>query len=180
MKLIDLQEAPNIIYSYNGVDVIDTKHATERFAERVKSLNLHDFFNRTIDKLLQLEQTMRNVPNELMVFSKSYNQGVIVGYDRMIDDTRQLYIITYLPPGERKFNKGTLPVLIEHEQMYMGHSKELQAYLSGIVHSRQVKLTEKTQEYGYFPVKLANNSKHKIILCNNKFYDVSIAVAEID
>lgn len=180
MKLIDLQEAPNIIFTHNGVDVIDTTHATERFAERVPDINMSEFFIRMIDKLLQLEQTMKRVPNEMLVFSKSFNQGVVIGYDRMIDDSRQVYIITYLPPGARQAKRGTMPVLIEHAQVFGNYSTELRKYLSGIVASRNVKLTESTKEIDYFPVKLANGLKHKIILCNNQFYDVSIAVAEID
>jgi hypothetical protein len=176
--------AGEVLFSHRGTSVIDTNHSTSRFLERLPiKLDMTTFFANMIDRVLKIEQNRPNIPEEMMIYSKSMDQAVIVAYrydrfDRK-DNTKHFYIITYLPPHQKNMKPGTFPVLIEHNQTWLSVSPELVTYLSKIVNSRRVKLTESTKNIDYFPVSLVNGLDHKIILSNNQLYDLSLSVVEI-
>jgi hypothetical protein len=183
----------DVIFSHRGRAIVDTKHATERYIER---LNLpkdyfDKFFTDMINKVLQIEHTKQTksknseMPEEIFIYSPSYDQALVVSYryDRFDkrDPLKNFYIMTYLPKGETVAKIGTFKTLIEqHDNSMLNASSDMLAYLSGIVNKRNVKITEATEKFDYTPVVLANGLDHKIIVSNNKIYDLSIPHIEID
>lgn len=182
----------DVIFSHRGRAIVDTKHATERYIQR---LNLpkdyfHKFFTDMIDKVLQIEHTKQTksknseMPEEIFIYSPTYNQALVVSYrfDRFDsrDPLKNFYIMTYLPKGETVAKPGTFKTLIEqHDSSMLKASNNMLGYLSNIVNKRNVKINESTEKFDYTPVVLANGLDHKIIMSNNKIYDLTIPHIEI-
>lgn len=183
-QIVQEVASKDVIFSHNGRAVVDTDHATQRYTSRLNNLDMTKFFSDMIDRVLKIEQ-VRDIPEELMIYSKSYNQAIIVAYrydrhDRS-DANKNFYIITYFPRGNKDPKIGTFPILIEHKDGWTeNYSLELRAYLSNIAFNRRrIKLDESTKHYGYFPVSLVNGLDHKIIIAENQLWDMSLGVIEI-
>ena len=72
-QIVQEVASKDVIFSHNGRAVVDTDHATQRYTSRLNNLDMTKFFTNMIDRVLKIEQ-VRDVPEELMVYSKSYNE----------------------------------------------------------------------------------------------------------
>jgi hypothetical protein len=176
----------DVIFSYDGRAVVDTSHATARFLERVRNISfdkLCDLYTQMIKRVIHMDSTKSVPAEEMLVYSKKLDQAVIVAYryDRFDsqDNNKNFYIMTYLPRGKKTPRAGTTALIVEaHNDHLLNCSPELMTYLSNIVQNRRIKLNEDTVNYDYIPVVLANGLDYKIILHENKIYDVNLEILE--
>lgn len=195
-QIISEVRESDIIFSYNDKVVVDTSHATSRFLERVgKDISLDSIKTRLfipmIKRISRMAEHGKVVAEEMLVYSKSLRQAVIVAFrsDRFdLYDTYNFYIISYLPRGRHEPSRSvtqpgvvTPVILVEsHEESMSICSPELTAYLSDLVINSGVTLDETTINYDYLPVKLDEGLDYKIMICQNKIYDIDLQIIEID
>lgn len=122
-----LQLGSPYIYKYKGKWIIDTKHSIDRRYQRVKQnkfvlteKQIIFLFKKIIDYCLKNENKWVGLyETEILFFSKSLNQGVVITYRRdknSNSDEKHVVIITYLPKGKSNPKPGTLKVVTESDK----------------------------------------------------------------
>ncbi|WP_298751906.1 hypothetical protein [uncultured Arcobacter sp.] len=124
------------IFKLKSRYIIDTKHASQRVIERneLTEDELVELYSKIIKGFLEKGSSYTDKDGTYLIFSKSMNQGIVVGYRKdynKINDKRHFIVVTFLPRGRKNPKPDTELITVEaFENAWV--SKEFIQYMEDI------------------------------------------------
>lgn len=174
-KILDIHNSDTIfIYRKRKINV--TKHSEDR--KKLRSLLTEKewatFFRRVIDRVILLKSKRIE---EILFFSKQFNQGIIV-INKPMHNT--IILKTILPQSNSRAGFNTSRVFVEqHPQNEIVYSREFIDYITNL-NGYPIIINESDSIYCYDTRTIKyKNGEFDIILCENMYRHLDISVEEI-